>query len=106
MKTYIYEKDINSSVGVFDSHHHTCFCAGTKQKFNNCTLDGMHWQEIFCGADTGMMKSAFTKDNEKVRKRYWSATVTSRRKLIFLFLWMVIDKQGQIYDNRDIGNKF
>lgn len=69
------------------------------------TLDGMRWQEVFRGADSAMISSKYTTDQSEVRKKYWAATAQGRRGLLFPFLWSVISKQGQLYGNRDTGNK-
>lgn len=69
------------------------------------TLDGMRWQEVYRGADSALINSSYTTDKDEVRKRYWAATAGDRRKMLFPFLWSVIGKQGQLYGNRDIGNK-
>lgn len=69
------------------------------------TLDGMRWQEVFKGADSLLINSKYTADKKEVRKKYWAATVEERRKRLFPFLWSVVAKQGQLYGNRDFGNK-
>lgn len=69
------------------------------------TLDGMRWQEVFRGADSAMISSKFTTDRDDVKKKYWTADTEQRRKILFPFLWNVISKQGQLYGNRDLGNK-
>lgn len=69
------------------------------------TLDGMRWQEVFRGADSAMISSKYTNDKDDVRKKYWVASTEERRKILFPFLWNVIGKQGQVYGNRDLGNK-
>ena len=69
------------------------------------TLDGMRWQEVYRGADSSLINSKFTTDKDDLRKKYWTADINERRKLLFPFLWNVISKQGQLYGNRDVGNK-
>ncbi|MBD1391585.1 alkaline phosphatase family protein [Mucilaginibacter glaciei] len=69
------------------------------------TLDGMRWQEVFRGADSAMISAKYTSDKDVVRKKYWAASAEERRKILFPFLWSVVSKQGQIYGNRDLGNK-
>lgn len=84
----------------------SCF-AQTKKTKNLIiiTLDGMRWQEVFRGADSAMINSKYTEDKDEVRKKYWTASLEERRKLLFPFLWNTLAKQGQIYGNRDLGNK-
>ena len=69
------------------------------------TLDGMRWQDVYRGADSTLINSSFTADKDGVNKTYWAATPEERRALLFPFLWSVIAKQGQLYGNRDSGNK-
>lgn len=83
-------------------------CFGQTPKTKNLiivTLDGMRWQEVFRGADSAMISSKYTEDKDEVRKKYWRPSLDERRKLLFPFLWNTIAKQGQIYGNRDLGNK-
>ena len=69
------------------------------------TLDGMRWQEVFRGADSALINSKYTNNKEDVRKKYWAPSTEARRQILFPFLWNVIGKQGQLYGNRDLGNK-
>ncbi|MEB0249829.1 phosphoglyceromutase, partial [Mucilaginibacter sp. 5B2] len=38
------------------------------------TLDGMRWQEVYRGADSAMINSKYTTDQNDVRKKYLAAT--------------------------------
>ncbi|MBB5397015.1 phosphoglyceromutase [Mucilaginibacter sp. AK015] len=69
------------------------------------TLDGMRWQDVFRGADSALINSKYTADNEDVKKRFWAVSAAERRKLLFPFLWSEVSSKGQIYGNRDLGNK-
>ncbi len=70
------------------------------------TLDGMRWQEVFRGADSTLLLSKeFTKDTAGQYAKFWSADKAVRRERIFPFLWGTIAKNGQVYGNRDAGNK-
>lgn len=69
------------------------------------TLDGFRWQELYRGADSALINSDFTSDKDEVRKKYWSATAEQRRKMLLPFFWSVIENKGQLYGNRDLGNK-
>ena len=85
----------------------TC-CFAQNRKTKNLiivTLDGMRWQEIFRGADSSMINSKFTEGKEEVNNKYWNPDVSARRQMLFPFLWNTLAKQGQIYGNRDLGNK-
>lgn len=70
------------------------------------TLDGMRWQEVFGGIDSALMNNReFSKDSGNLRKRYWHADATERRKKLFPFFWNTIATKGQLYGNRWIGSK-
>ena len=70
------------------------------------TIDGMRWQEVFGGADSGLLfnKKYITKDSAHIVNKYSFADADQRRKAIFPFLWNTIAKEGQIYGNRYLGN--
>jgi hypothetical protein len=69
------------------------------------TLDGFRWQELYRGADSALINSPYTQDKDVVTKKYWSKDLHERRKLLMPFIWSAVDKQGQLYGNRDLGNK-
>ena len=70
------------------------------------TLDGMRWQEVFKGVDETLMNdSVFNHNRDGVRQQFWAATPEERRKKLFPFLWTTIAVQGQLYGNRQYGNK-
>lgn len=84
--------------GVFAQSHKT-------QNVIIVTLDGMRWQDVFRGADSALINSKFTDDKDEVKKKFWAQSAVERRKLLFPFLWSTISTLGQIYGNRDLGNK-
>jgi len=69
------------------------------------TLDGLRWQELYRGADSALINSKYTEDKPNVQKDYWSESLTDRRKMLFPFIWSAIAEKGQLYGNRDLGNK-
>ncbi|MFD2936648.1 alkaline phosphatase family protein [Spirosoma flavum] len=70
------------------------------------TLDGVRWQEVFNGADSTLLfDPAYSRDTASARKQFWAATTTERRKRIMPFLWNMIGQQGQLYGNRQQGNR-
>ncbi|WP_461448529.1 alkaline phosphatase family protein [Mucilaginibacter sp.] len=69
------------------------------------TLDGFRWQELYRGADSALINSHYTQDKAEVSKKYWVPSLHERRKLLMPFMWSVIAVQGQLYGNRDLGNK-
>jgi len=68
------------------------------------TIDGLRWQEVYRGADSALINSAYTDDKTTTKKQYWSEDEGERRQMLFPFLWSVIDRSGQLYGNRDAGN--
>ncbi|HTE12398.1 MAG TPA: hypothetical protein VK645_15545, partial [Chitinophagaceae bacterium] len=86
----------------------TCFLQA-QQKTENVvivTLDGMRWQEVFGGADEVLVNdSVFNHDRDGIKKKFWAASATERRKKLFPFLWSTVAAQGQLYGNREYDNK-
>ncbi len=71
------------------------------------TTDGFRWQEVFKGMDSAIANNnKFNQgDSAYIFKKYWAADPIERRKKIMPFLWSVIEKNGQIYGNREFDNK-
>ncbi|TDW52592.1 phosphopentomutase/2,3-bisphosphoglycerate-independent phosphoglycerate mutase family metalloenzyme [Flavobacterium sp. 270] len=71
------------------------------------TTDGLRWQEVFKGVDTAIAndKKFNQGDSTYIYKKYYSAKSEESRKKIMPFLWSEIVAKGQIYGNREYGNK-
>ncbi len=70
------------------------------------TLDGMRWQEVFGGAEWRLIHNKkFVGDTVALKNSFWAETSGERREKLMPFLWNVIAKQGQVYGNRNLGNK-
>lgn len=71
------------------------------------TTDGFRWQEVFGGMDSAIANNnKFNQgDSAEIFKQYWADNATERRKKLMPFLWSVIEKNGQLYGNRKLGNK-
>ncbi|MEP7236322.1 MAG: alkaline phosphatase family protein [Ferruginibacter sp.] len=71
------------------------------------TTDGFRWQEVFGGMDSAIAnnKKFNQDDSEAIYKKYWAVDPLERRKKIMPFLWSVVETKGQIYGNRNLGNK-
>lgn len=86
-----------------------CFCAFSQKAENIIiiTTDGFRWQEVFTGMDSAIANnSKFNQgDSAEIFKQYWSEDPKERRKKLMPFLWSIIEKNGQIYGNRNLGNK-
>lgn len=71
------------------------------------TTDGLRWQELFKGMDEKLAndKNFNQGDSLSIYKKYWSENSLERREKLMPFLWSEIASKGQIYGNRDFGNK-
>lgn len=71
------------------------------------TTDGFRWQEVFTGMDSAIAnnKKFNQDDSAAIFKKYWADDPTERRKKLMPFLWSTIEKNGQVYGNRKLGNK-
>ena len=45
------------------------------------------------------------KDSAFIYKNYWAQNEQERRQKLMPFLWNTLQKEGQIYGNRDLGTK-
>ena len=87
------------------------FCCETnaqKTKTENViliTLDGMRWQEIFSGAEKRLITKKFVSDSAQLTKKFWDENPQRRREILMPFFWSTIKKEGQLYGNRNLGNK-
>lgn len=71
------------------------------------TTDGLRWQEVFNGIDTAIANNKAWNQGarEELYKKYWDEELHERRLRIMPFLWSTIQTRGQIYGNRELGNK-
>lgn len=70
------------------------------------SLDGYRWKELFQGADSILLyNKRFTKDSAWTVQKYWAKSEKERREKLMPFTWNYIAKKGQIYGNRNLGNK-
>lgn len=69
------------------------------------TLDGLRWQEVFRGADHGIMKNDRYVRHQASIQSFQSPDPTEQRTLLMPFFWGVIAGQGQLYGNRDVKNR-
>jgi hypothetical protein len=87
----------------------TCYSAFSQRAENIIiiTTDGFRWQEVFSGMDSAIAnnKTFNQGDSAAIFKRYWADNPSERRKKLMPFLWSIIEKHGQIYGNRNYGNK-
>jgi hypothetical protein len=80
-----------------------------QQKIENIiviTSDGLRWQDVFTGMDSAIAnnKKFNQGDSSYLYQTYWNSDGDVRRTLLMPFLWNAIEKNGQIYGNRLLGN--
>jgi hypothetical protein len=69
------------------------------------TTDGFRWQEVFTGADTGLIKNPrWVQDTALLKQMYWDSSAEVRRRKLMPFLWGTVAQQGQLYGNRHFYN--
>ena len=69
------------------------------------TLDGFRWQELFCGVDRRITSRKKWIAHEDSVRRFMSPSRAESRSLLMPFIWEVIEKEGQLYGNRNFKNK-
>jgi hypothetical protein len=70
------------------------------------TIDGVRWQELFNGADEAIINNRkYVSDTTLIKEMYWDNDTQQRRRRLLPFLWNVIARKGQIYGNRNYGNR-
>src|SRR5664279_3909869 len=70
------------------------------------TIDGIRCQEIFKGADPGIINNAcYTADVDLAKLMYSDSSIEQNRKKLLPFFWNVIQQRGQLYGNRLYKNK-
>ena len=88
----------------------TTSCILHAQKIENIiiiTTDGFRWQEVFTGMDSSLAndKRFNQGDSAYIYKKYWAENANERRKKLMPFFWDTIEKNGQVYGNRNFSNK-
>lgn len=79
-----------------------------KEKTENLIIvgwDGVRWQEIFTGIDSSILNDRqYTRQRNELRSLYWNDTLEVRRKKLLPFFWGKVQRGGQLYGNRELGN--
>jgi len=70
------------------------------------TSDGLRWQEVFGGADLGLMnkENGGVTDPVLLTKEFGGDTLEIRRRLLMPFVWDVIAKEGQLFGDARAGS--
>lgn len=92
---------------TFLTNSHFSFAQQKTENVIIITTDGFRWQEVFGGMDSAIANNRrFNQgDSDFIYKKYWADDVSERRKKLLPFLWNTIAVKGQIYGNRNFGNK-
>ncbi|MEO5650164.1 MAG: hypothetical protein ABIR03_09605 [Ginsengibacter sp.] len=71
------------------------------------TTDGFRWQEVFGGMDSAIanQRKYNQGDSNYIFKKYWAQEASERRQKLLPFLWSTLADNGQVYGNRNLGNK-
>ncbi|MEJ6982070.1 alkaline phosphatase family protein [Pedobacter sp. P351] len=70
------------------------------------TVDGLRWQELFMGADPDIIKNKrYVNSIVNTMNSFWNNDEHLRRQKLFPFIWSSLVGNGQIYGNRNWGNK-
>ena len=70
------------------------------------TIDGFRWQELFKGADKGLISNnLYVQNPNQLKDIFWDDTEFERRKKLMPFVWNSITEIGQIHGNRLVGSK-
>ena len=67
------------------------------------TIDGLRWQEVFHGAEQGLIDrdAGGVPEPARIREQFWSESDRERRRQLMPFLWDVIAIEGQILGDPD-----
>ena len=95
------------SIFFFVLKAHSSFAQQKTENMIVITIDGFRWQEVFGGMDSSVAKVRRynQSDSAYLFKKYWAGDAAERREKLLPFLWSTIAEHGQIYGNRNYGNK-
>ena len=67
------------------------------------TIDGLRWQEVFHGAEKGLIDrdTGGVREPAHIREQFWSESDRQRRRQLMPFLWDVMAVEGQILGDPD-----
>ena len=67
--------------------------------------DGLRWQEVFTGAEEGLMNKDNGVDNvAALRQNFWRSTPEARRAALLPFIWGTGVARGQLFGNQTRGS--
>jgi hypothetical protein len=64
--------------------------------------DGFRWQEVFAGAELGLMskENGGVTDTNALRAQFWRELAEDRRAALLPFFWTQIARKGQLFGNQ------
>ncbi len=70
------------------------------------TLDGMRWQEVFAGANRGLITGpdGGVADSGFTLQRFWRDDLDRRRQAVFPFLWGTVGRKGILLGDSTLGS--
>ena len=68
------------------------------------TLDGVRWQEVFRGADAGLLAATATRASPVTLAAYLRPGAQAARRALLPFLWDTLATRGQLFGNADRGS--
>ena len=84
------------------------FLSGQISKTENViliTLDGLRWQEVFMGADAGLIRDKrFVRDTTHLINEFWAEEPEERRKKLMPWFWSELSENGVLLGNRWLKN--
>ncbi len=70
------------------------------------TLDGLRWEEVFQGATDSLMNDRkYVNDTTELQNLFAAPTAEERREKLMPWFWSTLATSGQLYGNRNFGNK-
>lgn len=70
------------------------------------TFDGLRWQELYSGADEGMVgNEKFVRQPSELKDKYWKETAEERRETLMPFIWSYAPTHGYMLGNRNKGSQ-
>lgn len=83
--------------------------AGAQGRTRNVVLivtDGLRWQEVFRGAERGLMsrRPGGVSDTTALIHEFWRDRMEDRRAALLPFVWGTIARQGTLFGNQDRGS--
>jgi hypothetical protein len=100
-------KIIGLFIFLFFTHINFSFAQQKAENIIIITTDGFRWQEVFGGMDSAIanQREYNQGDSNYIFKKYWANEASKRRQKLLPFLWSTVADNGQIYGNRNFGNK-